>query len=176
MKVITERIKSHYEKARVYANKAEFYAKQAGSNLNMKPVDFGFKTLRSKLSQKDDEAIAKGLSDLSKNIAANQAALEAKGLTTEFKTEVDQFVKAFTDDSLAQTRKLNEREAVVRQNAGQINALWALITEICDAGKIIAKEKKDKNRIKDYTLTELVKSVRVTHKKEETSEVTEKVK
>jgi hypothetical protein len=176
MKLITERIRSHYDKARAYANKVEFYAKKAGSSLNIKPADFGFKTLRTKLGLKDDEAVAKGLTELTRVMTINQPALEANGLTLELKTEVDNFVLTFTSDSLAQTRKLNEREQVVRQNAGQINALWALITEICDAGKIIGKEKKDKSMVKDYTITELVKSVRISHKKEETGEVTANAK
>jgi len=166
MKKITLRIGEHYNMARSVANKVEFYAEKAGRVLNVKPSDFGFSVLRKKIGKRDDEAIIKSLRDMGKHIDNNSQALEEVGLTATYRTEIGTFTDTFEKDSLDQNRKLAERETLVTQNTGELNAMWNLISEVCDAGKIIGKAEKNRPMVKDYTLTEQLKKVRILRKQE----------
>ncbi len=170
MKKITVRIGEHYNTARTMVNKVEFYAKKAGKSLTVKPSDFGFSALRRSIGKKDDEAIVKGFREMGKHIDNNSAVLEEQGLTPAIREEIGTFTDAFEKDSLDQGRKLAEREKLVRENAGELNTIWDLIREVCDAGKIIAKEKKNKAMLRDYTLRDQLKKVRIMRKKAEAEE------
>lgn len=167
MKKITVRIGEHYNTARTIINKVEFYVKKAGKALNVKPTDFGFKAIRKEINNKDDEAIIKGFRDLVKHIDNNHEPLEEAGLIPEFREEIAAFIATFEKDGLDQNRKLAEREALVQQNTGELNTLWNMITEICEAGKIIGKARKDKAMVRDYTLHDQLKKVRQMRKREE---------
>jgi hypothetical protein len=167
MKKITGRIAGHYEKARTIANKVEFFAEKAEALLNVKPTDFGFKVLRKSLKLKNDEGIIKGLRGMVQHIGANREALTQQGLTYEMYDEITGFIDAFEKDSLDQVRKLKERAELVKNNAGEFNAMWEMISTLCNAGQILAKERKDKAMLADYTMKKLVKKVRIMRKSNE---------
>ena len=170
MKKITKALAVKYREARHILNRLEFLINSAGDGLTVAPEDFGIKNIRDQISRKNDEGIAKGLHDLLNLIGNNSAALEATGLTPEYTQEVQQFVTGFTEASLGQTGKLEERMKHVNENAGTINAHWKMITEICKAGKIIGKAEGDEDMVKEFTMKELKKRVRVERKKQEETE------
>jgi len=161
MKKITEHIAGHYDRARNMANKAEFHVKNAGSVLSVKPADFGFRNLRKSLAKRNDEAILRELRALVQLIDTNRAALVEHGLTEEFYNELKDFTGQFEKDSLDQIRKQHERCELVRDNSVEFSAMWGMIIEICTAGRAIARERKDKIMYADYTISHLMKKVRL---------------
>ncbi|HEY4786153.1 MAG TPA: hypothetical protein VIH57_08885 [Bacteroidales bacterium] len=66
-------------------------------------------------------------------------------------------------DNISQIRKKKEHEQLVKANTSEFNKYWLLIDDILATGRAIYK-KKDKNKAKDYTYTELIKVVRMKHK------------
>jgi translation elongation factor EF-1beta len=166
MKTITNRIRSQYITLRSIVNKVERYTVMAKGTMDTKPANFGFKNLRKKLRLKDDEAVVKKLRELLQHIDKNYEALEVNGLSKAYRQEIEEAINAFEADIIAQTRKIDEREKVVKQNARQFDTLWSMMTEIMGTGKVIYKT-KDKARVKDYTYSEMIKKVRLTHIKKE---------
>lgn len=166
-KVLTERIATHYSTARGWVNKIENYAKKASAALVTNLSDFGFKTLRDDISNKNDEGVIKKFGDVLQIVDANKAALEVKGFTTEVRTKLDTFLKAFDTDIKNQSRKIDERKDLVTAHQKDYDALWEMINDVLETGKVIYKDKKDNKKVKDYTFSELIKKIRLNRKKEE---------
>ncbi len=159
-RMIKQRLAAHYNIARNFINKIEFYVKKAENELSVKAIDFGFKKLRKKISIKDDEAIIRGLRNIQNHLLANQVPLHTKGLTPEMLREFISFSGKFEQERLYLNRKLRERADLIQRNAGNINTLWGMVMEICDAGQIIAREKKIKSMKYDYLISALLKKIR----------------
>jgi hypothetical protein len=165
-KAITGRIAKHYKSARNWVNKVENYAKKAGTTLNSSIEDFGFKGLRNEINMKNDEGTIKKFGELLQHADANKAALEAKGFTTAVRTSLKDFIDAFETDIKSQTRKIDERKDLVKGNNKEFTTLWNMVNDdILETGKVIYKE-LNKEKVKDYTYTELIKKIRLARKKE----------
>jgi hypothetical protein len=129
-------------------------------------------TNKSSAGRSYDEGIIKELRVMVQNIDANRGeALAQQGLGDDFYGEITGFTDGFEKDSLDQVRKLKERTELVINNAGEFNAMWKMITEICNAGQILARERKDKAMRADYTMKNLVKKVRIIRKNKEEGEI-----
>jgi hypothetical protein len=109
-------------------------------------------TNKSSAGRSYDEGIIKELRVMVQNIDANRG-------------------EALAQQGLDQVRKLKERTELVINNAGEFNAMWKMITEICNAGQILARERKDKAMRADYTMKNLVKKVRIIRKNKEEGEI-----
>lgn len=165
-KNITSRIAKHFETARTWTNKIENYAKKAFSDASSQIADFGFKSLRNEIAVKNDEGAIKCLKELLQHADAHAAALQPKGYTTTLRDDLKAFIDAFEADIKSQTLKIDERKNLVKDNNKEYEALWEMInTDLLETGKVIYKE-KDKEKVKDYTYTELIKKIRLARKKE----------
>lgn len=166
-KAVTKRIKVHYSNARNWTNKIEDYSKKASKSLTTNFADFGFKGLRKDINIKNDEGTILKFRELLQHVDANITALQSKGLTPAVRTSFVAFVNAFETDIKGQTYKIDERKDLVKNNKNAFKTLYkTLSVDILQTGKIIYKE-KDKEKVKDYTFIELLKKIRVPHKKEE---------
>jgi hypothetical protein len=166
-KAITKQIGKHYESARNWVNKVENYAKKASAALVTDIHDFGFKGIRNEIRVKNDEGVIKKLGEMLQHADANKMALEPKGFTPAFRTSLKTFIDTFETDIKSQIRKIDERKSLVKNNKKEFETLWKMITDdILETGKVIYKE-VNKERLKDYTYSELIKKVRLARKKEE---------
>lgn len=168
-KKITLRLNDHFTRTRNLMNKMQRYvekASDANADLSLAVNDFGIKAVRNEVNSKNDEGVVLKLKMVRDNFAANRAVLEAKGYTTAVQGELDALINDIATDSLVQTQKIKEREQLVIDNMGQLNKLWLMIDDLLKTGKSIWKE-KDKSRVKDYTYTDLIKSVQMKRSKEE---------
>lgn len=166
-KVITKRIRKHYQTARNWVNKVEDYAKKAKSALVTDIADFGFKSLRADINVKNDEGTIKKFRELMQHADANQAALLAKGFTAALRTSLGAFVDTFEADIKSQTRKIDERKDLVKENKKEFDTLWQMLNEdILATGKVIYKD-LNKDKVKDYTYDIFIRKVRQDRKKEE---------
>lgn len=166
MKKITVRIDGHYANLRTELNKLEKYAKLAGNGLTVHPDDLGFKLIRDQVQSRNDEGVIRLLKELLRNLKVNAEVLAPVGLTPAMLTDLEAFIKTFTADSMAQTTKLKDRTELTRENVKEINALYAIVTDVLETGKVIFKA-KDKAKVRDYTFTDLLKLVRKTQKAKE---------
>jgi hypothetical protein len=156
--------------ARNWANKLENYAKKALGDNGSQIADFGFKNLRIDLKNKNDEGTIKRLKELLQHTDAHMAALQPKGFTSTMRDSFKAFIDAFEIDIKSQSRKIDERKYLVKDNNKEYEALWEMInTDLLETGKVIYKE-KDKEKVKDYTYTELIKKIRIARKKEATDQ------
>ncbi|HEY4788695.1 MAG TPA: hypothetical protein VIH57_21740, partial [Bacteroidales bacterium] len=142
-------------------------AKKASAALVTNVEDFGFKGLRGDISNKNDEGVIKKFNDSLQIVDANKAAMEAKGFTPAMHTAFTTFLTVFDTDIKGQTRKIDERKGLVKDHKKEYETLWNMINEdILETGKVIYKE-KNKEKVTDYTYTELIKKVRLARAKEE---------
>jgi hypothetical protein len=175
IKTITGRIDDHYVTVRSIANKVERYATMAKGTMNTRPADFGFRKLRNELQLNNDEAVVKKLRVLLQHIDKNREALEANGLSKAYRQEFEMAINTFEADIIAQSRKIDERKKVVKQNIRQFDTLWNMMAEIMRTGKVLYKT-KNRSRLKNYTYTRLIKNVRLTHIKEKDKPAVKKTK
>ena len=163
-KQITLRLKSHFTRGRNLMNKLERYVQKAektdGLKLTIALDDFGFKAVRQNMNLKNDEGAVLHLKAVKQNFINNLAVLEGKGYTAAVQAELEALISDIANDSLAQTKKMKEREKLVADNIEQLNKLWLMIDDLLKTGKSILKE-EDKSRSKDYTYSDLIKNVRM---------------
>jgi hypothetical protein len=167
-KAITQRISEHYTTARNFVNKIERYAKMADEEklLKISVSDFGFKGIRKELDNDNDEGMVNKMGELKQLADANREALEPMGFIPAISTELGTFITTFSDDVKAQKRKMDQHAKLIKDNAGEFDILWGMISNILKTGKVIYKE-KDKSKLKDYTYDELIKKV---HQKRQSEE------
>lgn len=170
IKNLTRALQAGYKQARTYLNRLEFLIKSASGALTIADEDFPVKAVRDQISRKNDEGIVQGMKDLMHLIRENQSVLEETGLTPEYIQEIDDFIGTFKQNSLGQTRKVQERMHHVSDKTDVINAHWDMITQVCEAGKSNGKADDDENMVKEFTMTELIKKVRQQRKEEEEGE------
>jgi hypothetical protein len=159
-KAITERIEKHYSTARNTVNKIERYAELADKDNLLKTSisDFGFKKIREDLKNHNDEGVVAKLNEVLQHCDTNSEAMIAKGFTSAVHQETASFIQTFTADVKDQKRKMDEREKLVKDNLGQFDILWDMVSNILNTGQVIYKE-KNKDKVKDYTYSELIKKV-----------------
>lgn len=169
LKSLTRKLMDGFTRTRNLLNKVERYldkAAQSGLKLTMAPDDFGIRKVRNTVNLKNDEGSVMNLRTLQQNLADNLSVLVSKGYTEDVQTELKTLIKDLNEASIAQTLKKKEREALVKNNIGELNALWATLDDLMKTGKAIYKE-KDSSKVKDYTYASLIKDVQLKRKQQE---------
>jgi hypothetical protein len=157
LKIITNRIYSNQATLRLKIDLLEGYINRATA-LTIDKKDFGISALRTKNNNRDVEGTIAALSFLLTNVSNNMAALTAKGYTTAQNTALTTIQSQLKSDNIAQNNKINDRNNKVISNYGKINAFWAKLTDICDAGKRIYKSSAP-NKVDDFTMAVLKRRV-----------------
>lgn len=165
LKLITDRMYQNRVALRQPIDFLEGYLNRA-SGLTMMPKDFGISPVRTKNNNGDVEGLTTALNYLLQNTAnpTNNAALLAKGYTAAQQTALQKIADDLHADNLAQNKKMSDRKALVQQNYSTMNALWAILTDICDTGKRLFKT-TDKTKLDDYTITRILTRIRNEQKK-----------
>ena len=141
----------------------EGYIKRA-SGLTIAAKDFGISAVRTANNKGDVEGLISALGYLLTNVSNNMAAISAQGYNTTQHTALTTMKTNFTNDNTAQNSKLNDRNNNVVANHTQINAFWALCTDVSDAGKRIYKSTAP-NKVDDFSILSLLRRIRQEQKK-----------
>ena len=148
-------------------NHLEGYIQLAGASVPISATDFGLTKLRKNARAHEVESVMPLLLTVDSNITKYYAQLMAKGLTDALKIKFSEARVMLANDKNTKYSLISNRAAMVQNNMGQLNELYANLVEICDIGKILFKL-TDKAKLKDYTFVQLMKKVRRTEKPEET--------
>ena len=163
LKVITLRIYTNIGLLRPKIDFLEGYIKRA-SGLTIAAKDFGISAVRTANNKGDVEGLISALGYLLTNVSNNMASITAQGYNTTQHTALTTMKTNFTNDNTAQNTKLNDRNNNVVANHTQINAFWALCTDISDAGKRIYKSTAP-NKVDDFSILSLLRRIRQEQKK-----------
>lgn len=125
-------------------------------------ADFGFTQLRKGIKSRDGESVIKSLHSVNLNLVKFKTELTAQGLTEELTTKFSTATSIITEGKQKQYEIVSARKAMVQNNLGICNDLYDQISEIFSVGKILYKS-TDPVKLKEYSFSDLMKSVRKTN-------------
>ena len=156
LKKITDGLYANIESLRPVMNKLEGYVKRVDANdLTMMPGDFGIKQVRDKIANKDQEALLENLKVVIEHIDNNLAPLQAKGWDNAQDAQLREKRIQIKNANEAQNMKIDERQAMVQSNMDTLNALWVMMQDVMDAGRLRLYKFEDPEKAADYTLAKL---------------------
>ncbi|MDR2564422.1 MAG: hypothetical protein LBC98_10885 [Prevotellaceae bacterium] len=138
--------------------KLERYIKMAGNAVPINSKDFGLSKIRQRIWARDAEGVLDGLKTVNSYIETYKTALTAQGLSTEL---INLFISSTTtinEYNQKQYEIISSRKRLVENNQHLFNELYAIVSEICDIGKVIFRSNVAIK--KEYTFAELKKQVR----------------
>jgi hypothetical protein len=155
---ITARIEALLEALPQLLNRLEARVRRA-ENLTVAAKKFGIEPVRRDRNNREHEGLADSLKTLLQNIAANKAALLAKGQKQEEIDQLQDLHDNLVDDNTAQGSSLSDQRLLTAANVKLFRALYKPMKQLMDDGKSLYKT-SDKARLKDYTLRNLRQQVR----------------
>jgi len=139
------------------------YIELAGTGINISAKDFGLIDTRKSVEKQDIEGVIKGMHTVNSNIEKYKSILVEQGLSDELQTRLLSDAQSIADDRQKQYELVTNRKALLQNNVGLLNALYAKIAKIHAVGKILFKG-NDPIKLQEYTLSDLLKKVRRTSK------------
>jgi hypothetical protein len=136
------------------------YVKFTKGAIPVSVKDFGLTALKQKLHSKDAEGVLKNLRTVVSNLERYRSQLIEQGFDENMSARFINAIAAIEADNQLQFEIVSKRKTIVENNTGLINDLYKIIIEVCNVGKAIYKG-KDNLKVKDYTFSELKKSVRI---------------
>ena len=168
LKKITHDLYATIDSLRPVMNRLEGYVQRATPEaLTLLPEDFGIKPVRAKITSKDQEGLLETLKVVVANIDANLTELQARGWDDTQDTELREKQAQIKAANEAQEIKLSERKAMVQDNMETLNALWVLMQDVADTGRVRLYKFDNPQKAADYTFTKLKKKVRQDYKPED---------
>jgi hypothetical protein len=159
LKNATNRLYSLMDSLIEPVDKLNGYIKFTKGAIPISVKDFGLTALKQKLRSRDAEGVLKNLRIVVANIGLYRSQLTEHGFDDNIAARFINAIPAVEADNQRQFEIINERKTIVKNNIDLINKLYKIIIEVCDVGKAIYKG-KDALKVKDYTFSELKKSVR----------------
>jgi len=144
-------------------NRVTGYLKLAKGGVNITAADFGLAQLRKSISTKNAEGVLSSLRTVSTNLGKHAAILGAQGLTPELTSRFTDAGISIAADNQKQYEITKNRANIVQNNMGLLNSLYEQLKEILNIGKILYKN-SDAVKLQEYTLTSLLKQVRIISK------------
>ncbi|RAK63886.1 hypothetical protein DLM85_20275 [Hymenobacter edaphi] len=120
---------------------------------------FGVKAVRDAVVAEDPERLELALKTLLQNLEANAAALQAKGHKAEETEQLRTLRQTLAAGSTAQDVAQTRQQGVTQENLQALSHLCQLMQELMADGKSLYRG-VDKAKVKNYTLTQLLKRVR----------------
>lgn len=163
LKAITERIYQEMDALLMTSSQIEGYLKLGKKTIPISGKDFGLTDLRKAARTRDAEAAVRALQLIRDNLKKYDILLKAQGLSDQIVDQISNAENNIALNNQLQYEILRKRAEIVRKNTEQMNLLYDQIREICDVGKVLYG-KTDPEKLKGYTFTELMKSVRAANK------------
>ncbi|MDP4266589.1 MAG: hypothetical protein Q8880_04060 [Bacteroidota bacterium] len=154
VKFITKKLNWSVDRLRPYLNKIEGYLKKAGDTISLTKDDFKLKEIRESINIRDTDAIVEQVKEMLELVDSHLAALQIKGYSDEARKEIGLLYNSIIEDNIALKAKVKERDSYVKVNAVVLNALWDMMKDITNTGKIIFRYDAPE-KIKDYAMSVL---------------------
>ena len=113
--------------------------------------------LKTDLTKNNIEGAILKIESVKQYVIANSAALIDEGMAADFKETLDTFKQSLSDKNALQNSYMNSRKALTDANKAKYSALYAYITKIVKAGKLIFDGSITKD---EYTITKTVSRMR----------------
>lgn len=159
LKAITARLYATLDGLTNPINRLTGYINLAQPGINISCNDFGLAELRKGIINKDAESVIQSLRTINANIVKYNEQLSAQGFTRQLADRFTNAAVAIAFDNKRQYEIAKNRKAIVQNNLGLFNGLFAQLSEILDVGKILYKT-EDPVKLQEYTFSELKKQVR----------------
>jgi hypothetical protein len=157
MKEVTKHMYATMDNLKLKLNMFEIKLNRAQSQLNKPVAAFGLSNMRKHISKRNAEGLLTALQLMLREIAANKAALEAKGFTVAMQAEFEAAITSINADNEMQNEKFDERGELTLENKLVISNFWKGISDIMEIGRLLYKDNPVK--LKEYTFTELYRRV-----------------
>jgi hypothetical protein len=144
------------------------YLSLTKDTVGLSAKDFGLTLLRRKIDSKDAEGVQQNLAVVIAFLNKYTEQLTVVGLSNDIIEQFNAALISIAENNKRQFEIVSNRKAVVQNNRNVLNDLNAQISEILNIGKSLFRG-KDALKVKEYTFSTLIKSVRhvSTKKKEE---------
>ena len=163
LKLITARLYATVNGLSRAVNNLSTYIKMAGADIPLSAADFGLGLLRKNIHRTDVEGVLQGLRLVKAHIRQYKDALINQGFSETSIAELDTAIASIAADNQAQYEIRENRKALAQNNLKILNELYADITELCAVGKNLYRG-KDAQKLAEYTFSNLLKNVRISHK------------
>lgn len=140
--------------------KLEGYVERAGDDLSILVDDFGFKEVRRKIDNKDQEALLENLKILLQNVADNMVLLEAKGWNVAKNDELVALRDEISSGNIEQNAKMDERNLNTDASITTMNELWDIMRDVMETGQQRLYKFENTKKADDYTVTTLKGRIR----------------
>ncbi|HBG41060.1 MAG TPA: hypothetical protein DDZ96_11170 [Porphyromonadaceae bacterium] len=156
MKSITKTLDRKIRELRKPLNRLEGYARFAATELN--GDDLGLGDLRTEIGNGNTEGVVKKGHELSANINLHLEVLQSQGLKPELVATIKDTVEEIETLNNAQESIRSKRGLNTQENLLTCNDFWHDLNKYLIAGRAIYKG-VDPARLKDYTMSYLIKRV-----------------
>jgi hypothetical protein len=164
LKIVTARLYQNMDKLIDALIRLEAYIKLAKKAVPMSANDFGITLLKKKIRTKDAEGILKSLQMVNANVEKYRLLLEEQGLNTDIINQLNVAFQQIDSDNQLQYEIVSARRILSAENMNMLNAIYEQLIEICNIGKILFR-KSQPEKLPDYTVSSLIKYVRIERKK-----------
>ena len=123
-------------------------------------TSFGFGIVRRANNYVDLYAVVKAMRNLTTIVDNNLTALIAAGYPATGLNDMRSITDCIDTDVTIQRQMLEELKKSVSENHITLNSVWDKIMGICDSGKIIFKDKTNKNR-KEFEINTIIVAMRM---------------
>jgi Fe-S cluster assembly ATPase SufC len=130
----------------------------------------GFKEVRLKINKGDVEGAISFGRELVKNLERNHLALQSVGMPLQMPAELATLVQEIFDLNADQNSKMSDRGETSDGNMAVYNEFWEIISTILVTAKALYRG-VDEVKLKNYTMTQLIKRVNATGENKKTPDV-----
>jgi hypothetical protein len=163
MKGITKRMYGSLDNLNYMVHQLEQHIDFTENQLGITTTDLKLSELYRKILNRDVEAVqmlAKGVFQI---LEPHVTVLTEAGMPQNLLADMKAAVDSITAGKQQRYEILSQRKALVENNLGELNELYAQLNEILNTGKILYK-KTDPVKYKEYTFSALLKRVRAAAK------------
>lgn len=129
------------------------------TELTTLPADFGVSRVRKEIANGDVEGLYGAMEILKTHIVNNYGKLNTVGYTDVQRDSFFAFWNEINKYNEKQNKKDDERDILSEKNITVCNALWDIISEVCNTGKALYSIMQPA-RSDEYTISSLIKRVR----------------
>lgn len=140
-------------------NALESYVRKAAGSLTAAPADFGFKAVRKAISARNKEGVIDLMRVLLQLVERNAEVIAVKGFSAEAKAELETAFNTLDTQCLQKAEQIQNASKGIKKYNLELKTLLAKMMAVCNDGKIIFAT-TEREKIKDYTFTQLLKLVR----------------
>jgi hypothetical protein len=158
LKTTTDTLGIKTRQLRVMLNLLEGYIKLSAGELDVKGSDMGLSIVRRAISRGNTEAVIMNMANLLAAVRRNESALEIHGMKPQLIDDIATQTEDINALNIKQSEQESIRNRLTEENTDMFNDLWKALLPLFETGKALYKG-VDEAKLKDYTLTQLLKRI-----------------